>query len=157
MFSVCRTPQVEGAFQSALHCESTVPQGRPQRVLHALAFLESTCKQGLLFFRHTPEWARLAEWPLIFIQADVHIRSAGESEKKIFTAEKGTGLEISYGKGRPLRVSPRIQPGTVKMGFRVRSARGRNNEMSAKEESVEIDFSVGRPCLAGSTKPATLR
>lgn len=84
-----------------------------------------------------------------------------EKKKKI-TAEKGTGLEISYGKGGPLR-SPRepvcacIQPDTVEMGFRVRSARGRNNEMSAKEESVEIDFNVGRPCLAGSTKPAVLR
>lgn len=51
----------------------------------------------------------------------------------------------------------RIQPDAVEMGFRVRSARGRNNEMSAKEESVEIDFSVGRLCLAGSTKLATLR
>lgn len=83
-------------------------------------------------------------------------------KKIIFTAEKGTGLEISYGKGGPLRspcepMCARIEPDTIEMGFRVRSARGRNNEMSAKEESMEIDFNVGCPCLAGSTKPATLR
>lgn len=146
-------------FQSALHCESTVPQGRPPRALHALAFLEPTCKQGLLFLRHTPEWARLAEWPLIFIQADVHVRGAGERKTKIHSREGHRIGNWLWERRRSPRepVCARIQPDAVEMGFRVRSARGRNNEMSAKEESAEIDFNVGCPCLAGGTKPATVR
>lgn len=87
--------------------------------------------------------------------------AAPGKEKKYSQPRRAQDWKLVMGKAAlsALGVSPceRIQPDSVEMGFRVRSARGRNNEMSAKEESVEIDFNVGRPCLAGSTKPATLR